>query len=305
MIGRAAFAVFAGIVILAVAQVAWWITFLIRIGGERRHIVMFASEGAFFMLALLAGVFLMYRTLLEQVRLRRMRATFLSAVTHELKSPIAAIRLFLETLEGDRVDEAKRRDLVRKMLLDTDRLDRLVADLLRAGQIVAGALAPALGRVDLRALAAEVVEAARPRLQAGDALDLDAGPPVAASGDRALLRSAIENLVDNAIKYSPPPRRVSVSVTAAAGDARIRDADERAGIDDAALGRAFEPFARGGNEEVRSAKGTGLGLFIVRGIAEAHGGRATIASRAPAARGTEAALAIPLGGGGGAAGAPA
>src|ERR1044071_6923641 len=125
-IGRGAFAIFVGIVVLALAQVAWWITFLIRIGGDRRHMVMFLSEGGFFMVALLAGVFLMYRTLVEQVDLRRARATFLSAVTHERKSPLAAIRLFLETLDEDRVDAEKRKDLVKKMLLDTDRLERLV-----------------------------------------------------------------------------------------------------------------------------------------------------------------------------------
>ncbi|HVY62431.1 MAG TPA: histidine kinase dimerization/phospho-acceptor domain-containing protein, partial [Planctomycetota bacterium] len=143
MIGRGAFATFLGIVALAIAQVAWWITFLVRIGGDRRHIVMFLSEGSFFVVALLAGVFLMYRTLMEQVRLRAARATFLSAVTHELKSPLAAIRLFLETLDAGRVtDEAKRRELVKKMLLDTARLEHLVADLLRAGQIEANRLEP-------------------------------------------------------------------------------------------------------------------------------------------------------------------
>ncbi len=297
MIGRGAFAIFVGIVLLAVAQVAWWFLFLVRVSGERRHLVMFASEGAFFMLALLAGVFLMYRTIAEQVRLRALRATFLSAVTHELKSPLAAIRLFLETLAEGRVDAARRGDLVRKMLLDVARLERLVGDLLRAGQVEAGALVPALEEVDLAAIAREAAQAARPRLGPDDRLEVVAPEgPVRAPADSHLVRSAIENLLDNAIKYSPPPRAIRIEVAAARGEARVEVCDSGPGFDAATAARAFEPFARGGSEETRATRGTGLGLFIVRGIADAHGGRAWVGPEggAGARGGARVGFALPL-----------
>jgi signal transduction histidine kinase len=294
VIGRGAFAIFLGVCALAVAQVAWWITFLVRTGAERRHVVMFASEGSFFMVLLLLGVWLMYRTLAEQVRLREMRATFLSSVTHELKSPLAAIRLFLETLEQGRADEEKRRDLVRKMLLDTERLERLVNDLLRAGRIEAGALSADEGEARLDAVVEGAAERARLRCGPGDEVRVEGPGPVLVPGDEELLRSAVENLLDNAVKYSPAPRRVVARLRADALEAVVEVEDAGLGIDPAFAARAFQPFARSGREETRAAPGTGLGLFLVRGIAEAHGGRAWIRPR-PEGRGTVAGIALPRG----------
>jgi signal transduction histidine kinase len=294
-LGRGAFILFCGIVLVAVLQIAWWIIFLLGIAPERRYVVMFASEGAFFMLALMAGVFLMYRTLVEQVRLKEARSTFLSAVTHELKSPLASLRLFLETIEEGRVGPEKRSDLVKKMLFDVDRLERLVRDLLRAGQIEARALEPALEKVDLGALAREAVERARPRLEEGDRIEVDSEISLCARGDRDLLASAIENLIDNAIKYSPPPRRIEVRLAPRGLVAEVEIWDEGIGLGPGLASRAFEPFERAGDEETRRTKGTGLGLFIVRGIAEAHGGRAWIGPRPDGRRGTAAGFYVPAG----------
>jgi two-component system phosphate regulon sensor histidine kinase PhoR len=299
-IGRGAFFTFLGVVLLAAMQLAWWIYFLARIANDRRHVVMFASEGAFFMLALLAGVFLIYRTLVEQVRLRQMRATFLSAVTHELKSPLASLRLFLETLEAGRIgDEAKRADLVRKMLLDVDRLEHLVRDLLRAGQLESEALAISREPVDLSALAAEAAEAARRRLEARDSFDVRIAPGVVVAGDRALLRSVVENLLDNAVKYSKPPRAIALELApgTGGGPAALRVRDNGAGIDAATLAHIFEPFHRSGDEDTRAVPGTGLGLFLVQGILRAHGGRCVVASDGPG-RGTRVECLIPAAGGG-------
>jgi signal transduction histidine kinase len=294
VIGRGAFTVFFGVVLLAALQLAWWIYFLARIAGDRRHVVMFASEGAVFMLALLTGVFLIYRTLIEQVRLKHMRGTFLSAVTHELKSPLASLRLFLETIESGRVDAEKRADLVQKMLLDVDRLERLVGDLLRAGQLEAHALRVERERVDLAELAAECGVGARRRLAAEDRLEIRAESGLAVDGDRALLRSVIENLLDNAVKYSRPPRRIALDVgRGAARDAVVRVSDNGIGVDRATLAHIFEPFHRAGDEETRAAPGTGLGLFLVEGIVRAHGGSCAIESGGPG-RGTVVRCELPI-----------
>jgi signal transduction histidine kinase len=294
-LGRGALALFLGVAALAALQLAWWIYFLARIAGDRRHVVMFASEGGFFMLALLTGVFLMYRTLVEQVRLRHMRTTFLSAVTHELKSPLASLRLFLETLESGRVEEAKRPDLVRKMLLDVDRLERLVSDLLRAGQLEAGALAVAREEVDLSTLAAEAIEGSLRRIAPGDEILGAVGSSICVGGDAALLRSVIENLLDNAVKYSKPPRRIAVALKpdAERGEVALSVSDNGAGIDRATLAHVFEPFQRAGDEETRAAPGTGLGLFLVDGIVRAHGGSCAVRSEGPG-RGTTVRCVLPL-----------
>ena len=127
--GRLVFVVFCGVVFLCLAQVSWWIYFLTQISDNPRHVFMFASEGVVFVSALLLGVWIIYGALHEQVRLRHLRATFFSSVTHELRSPLAAVRLLLETMIAGRVtDLEKQADLSRKMLLDVDRLERLVAN---------------------------------------------------------------------------------------------------------------------------------------------------------------------------------
>lgn len=292
-VGRGAFFLFVGIVVLAVLQLAWWTIFLLRISADRRHVVMFASEGAFFLLALLAGVLLIYRTLLEQVRLKNLRATFLSAVTHELKSPLASLRLFLETIEAGRVDEAKRRDLVRKMLLDVDRLERLVGDLLRAGQLETHSLRLERARVDLAPVLADARRAVEPRLGAEDSLLVDAPEGIVVEGDRDLLRSVVENLLDNAVKYSKPPRRIEARLAREGRAAVLEVRDNGIGIDRSSLAALFEPFHRAGDEETRAVKGTGLGLFLVRGILRAHGGDCEAASDGPG-RGATLRCRLPL-----------
>jgi signal transduction histidine kinase len=279
VIGRGAFAIFLGVCALAVAQVAWWITFLVRTGAERRHVVMFASEGSFFMVLLLLGVWLMYRTLAEQVRLREMRATFLSSVTHELKSPLAAIRLFLETLEQGRADEEKRRDLVRKMLLDTERLERLVNDLLRAGRIEAGALSADEGEARLDAVVEGAAERARLRCGPGDEVRVEGPGPVLVPGDEELLRSAVENLLDNAVKYSPGAQAVEVDVRRDEDEVVVAVRDHGLGIPADEQAALFTKFHRGAEARTRGIRGTGLGLAMVDHIVRAHHGRVDVESQ--------------------------
>jgi signal transduction histidine kinase len=305
-IGRLGLTLFLGIVAFSVAQLGWWVYFLLRLAPDRRHAIMFASEGAVFLLALLAGVFLIYRALAQQVRLHQMRTTFLSAVTHELKSPLASIRLYLETLEAGRVPDEKQGPIVAKMLDDVSRLERLVTDLLRAGELESGRLKPRsedLDVVDLTSVARGVVDDARARLlEPGDELTAFLGPGVPVEGDRQLIRSVVENLLENAVKYSPAPRRIEVHAATRGGSAVLRVSDRGIGVDPDTAESLFEPFHRGGDELTRRAKGTGLGLFLVRGICEAHGGSCEVASAGPG-QGTTVTCRLPLyrttGGGGG------
>ncbi|MHC4391293.1 MAG: sensor histidine kinase [Planctomycetota bacterium] len=278
--GRRAFIAFIAIVVLALAQIGWWILFLSRIAESRRQVFMILSEAIVFLIALLGGVFILYRTLTEQVRLKHMQATFLSAVTHELKSPLAAIRLLLETVESGRVkDAAKVRDLVGKSLLDVDRLEQLVNDLLCAGQLEQHDLQPSKTRLDFTALVREVAERARPRLiQEGDALKVTADRPIPIDGDPALLESVVLNLIENAAKYSPPPRAISVALAEREGRAELTVRDQGVGLDAEDRAQVFLPFFRAGDEETRTQRGTGLGLFLVQGIVRAHGGDCTVES---------------------------
>jgi len=287
------------IVTLAIAQVAWWIVFISRLAPDRRHIAMVWSEGTVFVLALLVGVFLLYRALAEQLRIRQQHSTFLASVTHELKSPLAALRLLLETLAAGRVKDPERgRDLARKMLLDVDRLEQLVQNLLRAGELDSAALEPSPRRLDLVPLVRERLERLGERcFGPDDEVRLTVAGPVWVEVDEAMVESVVDNVLDNASKYSSPPRRIEVRVAAdpSAARATLEVTDDGVGASADTLRGIFRPFFRAPDAERRAVRGTGLGLYLVRGIARAHGGECDAWSEGPG-RGMRITVRLPLAG---------
>jgi signal transduction histidine kinase len=235
--------------------------------------------GVIFFGAITTGLVLNTIFLLREIRRNEQHDSFINAVTHELKTPIASIRLYLQTLQHRDVDEAQRREFYRRMLDDTDRLLGTVEQVLKAG--VAGHKKSSRERVpiDFAELVRDCVEVAR----TGHHLPSQAlrFEPAAAHdgaiviGDPAELRTAISNVLDNAIKYSGD--QVDVSIRIEAPDekrVRVKIQDQGVGIPPAELKSVFKRFYRVSNRSMAHIKGTGLGLFIVRAIAKKHGGRA-------------------------------
>lgn len=226
---------------------------------------------------IIAGIIVYTVFLVREIRLNEQHDAFLSAVTHELKTPIASIRLYLDTLQARDVNEAQRREFYRIMLADTERLQQTVEQVLKAG---AARQRPRLHHrapVDVAALTRETIETARLRHHlALDAFSLAASVPdkgLFVDGDADELRTAISNLLDNAIKYSPSQVHISVEVAAPAPDTVwVRVKDRGVGIPPGQLKRIFRRFHRIQTRGFK-VKGTGLGLFIVRSIARQHGGR--------------------------------
>lgn len=226
---------------------------------------------------IIAGIIVYTVFLVREIRLNEQHDAFLSAVTHELKTPIASIRLYLDTLQAREVSETQRREFYRIMLADTERLQQTVEQVLKAG---AARQRPRLHHrapVDLAALTKETVETARVRHHlALDTFTVTMSVPdkgLLVEGDADELRTAISNLLDNAIKYSPGQIHVSVEVAAPAPDtAWVRVKDRGVGIPPGQLKRIFRRFHRIQTHGFK-VKGTGLGLFIVRSIARQHGGR--------------------------------
>ncbi len=236
--------------------------------------------GVIFFGAITAGLVLNTIFLLREIRRNEQHDSFINAVTHELKTPIASIRLYLQTLQHRDVDEAQRREFYRRMLDDTDRLLGTVEQVLKAG--VAGHRKSSRERVPINfgRLVRECVEVARTghhlqpqALRFEPMISGEAG--VSVIGDPEELRTATSNVLDNAIKYSGDQVDVSVSIeTPDEKHVRLCVRDHGVGIPQAELKSVFKRFYRVSNRSMAHIKGTGLGLFIVRAIAKKHGGRA-------------------------------
>jgi signal transduction histidine kinase len=253
--------------------------------------------GVIFFALLIAGLIVNTSFLVREIRRNEQHDSFINAVTHELKTPIASIRLYLQTLQTREVDESQRRDFYRLMLDDTNRLLSTVEQVLKAGE-ASNKKQDRRSPVDFSGLVEECVKVARAShhlqpesLRYQPSVKPGAGTRVL--GDAEELRTAVANVLDNAVKYSGSP--VEISVRLATPDekhVRLSVQDRGVGIPPPELKRIFKRFYRVSNRSLSQVKGTGLGLFIVRTIARKHGGR-VFAESAGEGRGTTVVLELP------------
>ena len=273
--------------------------------------------GGILFLVIIAGLVLNTIFLVREIRRNEQHDSFINAVTHELKTPIASIRLYLQTLQRREVSEEQRRDFYELMLLDTERLLHTVEQVLKAGEAAHRKSSPQRLPVEFNLLVRECLELARTRhhLQETDLQYLELlssetaalptsvtthststphnATPALVLGDPEELRTAVSNLLDNAVKYSPNGVHISVELEARNEKRvvlRVRDAG--VGIPEHELKRIFKRFYRVTQRSLSQVKGTGLGLFIVRSIARKHGGR-VFAQSDGAGKGTTVTLELP------------
>jgi signal transduction histidine kinase len=278
------------LVVIAVALNVSWVVLNWRTG-------VLALLGAIFFLLIIAGMVLNTIFLVREIRRNEQHDSFINAVTHELKTPVASIRLYLQTLQTRELDEVKRREFYRIMLEDSDRLLHTIEQVLRAGSAGARFSRGARARVDLGQVAQECVSLARTRFHlAPESLVYDErlnGSRPEVLGDPDELKAAVWNLIDNAVKYSPAG--VSIAVKLEEVDVQrlaVRVTDSGVGISEAELKRIFKRFYRIPVSVAARAKGSGLGLFIVRSVAKKHGGKA-FAESPGAGRGSTFTLLLP------------
>lgn len=314
---------FALVLLTCLLQVAWWILFQLRetsrleeagrllaqheIAGALHALgadphgslteaaasrrLMFISEGAALSALVLVGVVWFYATWLRERRLRAQHERFLTGSAHDLKTPLATLRLGLESLHAARVPANRVDDYVAMMLQQVERLETDVANLLAAGGLEGGVRTLHLEPGDLAADVRAEAESLRARFDAAGValeLELDAAPVLR---DHAAMRLVLRNLLENAVKFSPRGSRVHAVLHRTGDTARLAVRDTGAGIARDELGKVFERCYVG--RTAAHAGGTGLGLYLARTIVSQHGGRIEAHSDGPE-RGSELAVTLPL-----------
>lgn len=261
---------------------------------KEKRTAQYIGEGSTFLLVILIGAAVVYSSFRRSLRLSKQQNNFMLSVTHELKSPIAAMKLNLQTLEkyGNNLDDDKREKLIERTIHESNRLNDLCNNMLVASQMEGHQYVSAREKFDLAQLTENAVKDYAARYP--NRFEVDIHDDVEVLGDRLLVQMAINNLLENAIKYTPADSAVVVSLTKDTKDAQLLVADRGAGIPDEEKKKIFNKFYRVGNENTRKTKGTGLGLYLTKKIMKEHRGRISVRDNDPV--GTIFELSFPVSG---------
>ncbi len=264
------FIIFYAIIIYAISELIWWGYMLVRLQPRRTGMIL--GEGSMFILIFIVGAISLHKSIKKERRLHSQKKNFLLSVTHELKSPLASIKLLLQTIQKRELNKQQINDFIGKALLDIERLDDMVENMLLASKIENQSYTFPKAQFNLSALVDNVVN----RLQLNKCdlneqlINAEIEPKIEMTGDKFALTSVITNLIENAIKYSGPCEVVDVKLYNKEGKIYFEVADHGIGISDAEKDRIFDRFYRVGSEETRNTKGTGLGLYIVKEVLNRH-----------------------------------
>jgi signal transduction histidine kinase len=283
------------IVIAVTLTVSWHILGADSLQAARQNtgrLVLYVL-GTVLSLLLVGGLGLMVFLLVREVRLNERQSNFVSAVTHELKTPVASLKLYLDTLQLRDLPENRREEFYRTMRADLDRLHATINNVLNAAMYTDRPVEDPQP-LDLARLARRSIELTRTRHQlAPECFSYEGPEGLRVRGDAAALETALLNLLDNAVKYSREQVRVEVELAEAGdGQALLRIKDHGIGISRHHLRLVFNRFYRIGSEVRRSHTGTGLGLFIVRSVVKGHRGTIQAESAGPD-RGSTFTLTLP------------
>lgn len=267
---RKPFVIFYFLVFYTLAEIIWWSVLLIR--SQPNRIEMVLGEVVVFVAIFSVGAYFLHKSINSERRLHQQQKNFLLSVTHELKSPLASIKLYLQTIQKRDLNRGQQLDFISKSLVDIERLNDLVENMLIASRIDNSSYTFPKESFNLSDLVQTIVS----RLQVNKCdcnqqiISADVEPQVEIVGDKFALSSMINNLIENAIKYSGPCEVVEVKLKRKEQSVHLMVADHGIGISDTEKPRIFEKFYRVGNEDTRNTKGTGLGLFIVKHVLDKH-----------------------------------
>jgi two-component system sensor histidine kinase CiaH len=238
---------------------------------RERNSTKYLSEGITFLLLIIIGAIIVYRSFRRQISLANMQRNFMMAVTHELKTPIATTKLSLETLKHRQLEPTQQHKLIDNALSETGRLDILTNNILLASQLEEKDFIQHETIFSLSEITSKTLQEYRHRFPTR-IIEENISANIEISGDERMIQIAISNLLDNAIKYSPKTERIHLSLKKENENILIEVADKGPGISDKEKKKIFQKFYRLGNESTRKTKGTGLGLYLTQKIIDRHKG---------------------------------
>lgn len=301
------------LLIYIVAALIWWFIVLERQNDEMRHLritqlnsqidkitnltayveqakeinyehrvnrTKYIGEGTVFLLLIMVGAFFVYRSVRRQLYTQLQQQNFMMAVTHELKTPISIIKLNLETIQKYSLDQEKQKKLMAVTLKETSRLNFLTNNILIASQLEGGGYQLSKEELDLSDLLRDCINDFRARFPERE-FKADIEQDVDLPGDALLLQMLINNLLENAVKYSPKEKPVTAVLHQQNGIARLQIVDEGSGIADDEKKKVFTKFYRIGNEATRKTQGTGLGLYLCSKIVRDHNADISVTNNTP------------------------
>lgn len=269
-------------------QLIWWAIHIIQLTSQlgegndytTRRIWMIIGEGLVFFVLMSFGVYKIRKAFKQEVKLAQQKQNFALSVSHELKSPIAAIKLFLQTLEKRELSEEKKVEILTKCISSANRLDSLVNNILLSNIVESKSYQIAPEKLNIKDVVNEISSVYRDTHNTAK-IDVSFSGNETASFDKNLLVSIYSNLIDNAIKYSEKPEIVIVKVSIEAPLMIMQVIDQGEGIPEESKELIFNKFYRSGDEITRKAKGTGLGLYIVKEMLSLLNGEITVTENEP------------------------
>jgi len=314
---KSALIIFIVLLVFIIGQGAWWVIFMAQLVDEKVDIaaqlggdpafveeihqqeiarqIMLGLEGSAFLIVLMIGIWLIYRALVKTEQLKRHQQNFLMAVTHELKTPLASMKVYLDSLQSAKIPEAKKQAIFPRIKNDVARLEGMVENILEAGRIGRHAYRLNRERVDLSELVDRAAEeTAHVVSTVPVSLSREIEKDIYIEADPVVLKRAIDAVLDNALKYHDG-RQVDITVRLTTGRkrAKVTIADKGIGLQRQECEAVFDRFYRVGSELTRTTQGTGLGLYLCREMIREHGGE-VIARSEGLNKGTRFTITLPL-----------
>ncbi len=298
---KTALVLFIGLAFVVLVQSVWWIVFMARLADEKVELaelfgadqdyieqlheqeiirqMMIGSEGVFFLVLVLVGAWLIYRTLKKTEELGYRQQNFLLSVTHELKTPIASMMIYLDSLASPKISEEKKSQIVPHIRDDLKRLEKLVENILEAGRFEKGQFKINNDNFDLVELINDRIEIIKKAHALKNIqINFENKKPARLIGDQQALRGAIDAVLDNAIKYNNENPVVDIKIEEENEMINLVISDNGVGLEKQEQNKIFDRFYRVGSEMNRQKAGSGLGLYLCREIIKAHGGNIEIFS---------------------------